>query len=436
MKDDEFRISKHLYFRRECKKLNKERRENLDKSSGKKRLQLAVLLGSLGILGPFTIDTYLPSFPTIVDEFNTTASLVQISLTSCLLGLGLGQLVIGPLSDVKGRRKPLLFFLGLYILASLACSFSPNIYFLIGCRFVQGFAASGGIVLSRAIVRDLYSGKELTKFFTLMVLVGNLGPIIAPIAGGAILAFNDWNWVFIALACIGMILLFTVSFKLKETLPAEKRVPSNLPYVMSNFGTLFKNKEFMGYALTQGFITAGIFAYVSGIPFVYQNVYGVSPQEFSLLFGVNGLALIIGSQLVGRLTDTISEGTFLKIGLVIANVSGLWLLIALSLKAPLIGVAIPVFFFLSSISMIGTTSFTLAIQSQGHMAGSASALLGVLPFVMGSLSAPLVGIGGANTGVPMAAVIFGASILAFLCYFIMVSKTKAQETLQMVNRKA
>ncbi|MFS0638664.1 Bcr/CflA family multidrug efflux MFS transporter [Mesobacillus foraminis] len=408
----------------------------MDKSSGKKRLQLAVLLGSLGILGPFTIDTYLPSFPTIVDEFNTTASLVQISLTSCLLGLGLGQLVIGPLSDVKGRRKPLLFFLGLYILASLACSFSPNIYFLIGCRFVQGFAASGGIVLSRAIVRDLYSGKELTKFFTLMVLVGNLGPIIAPIAGGAILAFNDWNWVFIALACIGVILLFTVSFKLKETLPAEKRVPSNLPYVMSNFGTLFKNKEFMGYALTQGFITAGIFAYVSGIPFVYQNVYGVSPQEFSLLFGVNGLALIIGSQLVGRLTDTISEGTFLKIGLVIANVSGLWLLIALSLKAPLIGVAIPVFFFLSSISMIGTTSFTLAIQSQGHMAGSASALLGVLPFVMGSLSAPLVGIGGADTGVPMAAVIFGASILAFFCYYIMVRKTKAQETLQMVNRKA
>ncbi|WP_419882822.1 Bcr/CflA family multidrug efflux MFS transporter [Peribacillus sp. B-H-3] len=408
----------------------------MDKSSGKKRLQLAVLLGSLGILGPFTIDTYLPSFPTIVNDYHTTPSLVQISLTSCLLGLGLGQLVIGPLSDVNGRRKPLLFFLGLYILASLTCSFSPNIYFLIGCRFVQGFAASGGIVISRAIVRDLYSGKELTKFFSLIMLVGNLGPIVAPIAGGAILAFKGWNWVFIVLACIGIILIFTVAFKLKETLPAGKRVPSNLPYVLGNFGTLFKNKEFMGYALTQGFITAGIFAYVSGIPFVYQNVYGVSPQQFSLLFGVNGLALIIGSQSVGRFNDSISEGTFLKIGLTLANVSGLWLLIALLLKAPLIGVAIPVFFFLSSISIIGTTSFTLAIQSQGHMAGSASALLGVLPFVMGSLSAPIVGIGGAYTGVPMAAVIFGASALAFLCYFILVRKTKNQETLSMANRKA
>ena len=413
-----------------------ERRSNLDKSSGKKRLQLALLLGSLGILGPFTIDTYLPAFPTIVKEFNTTASLVQISLTAALLGLGLGQLVIGPLSDVKGRRKPLLFFLGLYILASVACSFSPTIYFLIAARFVQGFAASGGIVISRAIVRDLYSGKELTKFFTLMVLVGNLGPIIAPVAGGAILAFNDWNWVFVVLACIGAILIIIVSFKLKETLPAEKRVPSNLPQVLGNFGALFKNKEFMGYAFTQGFITAGIFAYVSGIPFVYQNIYGVTPQQFSLLFGVNGLALIIGSQSVGRLTDTISERTFLKIGLTLANVAGLCLLIALLLKAPLIGVAIPVFFFLTSISMIGTTSFTLAIQSQGHMAGSASALLGVLPFVMGSLAAPLVGIGGAYTGVPMAAVIFGASVLAFLCYFILVRKNKTQETILMVNRKA
>ncbi|MFD0051715.1 Bcr/CflA family multidrug efflux MFS transporter [Actinomycetes bacterium NPDC127524] len=407
----------------------------MEKSSGKKRLQLAVLLGSLGILGPFTIDTYLPSFPTIVNDYHTTPSLVQISLTSCLLGLGLGQLVIGPLSDVNGRRKPLLFFLGLYILASLTCSFSPNIYFLIGSRFVQGFAASGGIVISRAIVRDLYSGKELTKFFSLIMLVGNLGPIVAPIAGGAILAFKGWTWVFIVLACIGIILIFTVSFKLKETLPAEKRVPSNLPYVLGNFGTLFKNKEFMGYALTQGFITAGIFAYVSGIPFVYQNVYGVSPQQFSLLFGVNGLALIIGSQSVGRFNDSISEGTFLKIGLTLANVSGLWLLIALLLKAPLIGVAIPVFFFLSSISIIGTTSFTLAIQSQGHMAGSASALLGVLPFVMGSLSAPIVGIGGAYTGVPMAAVIFGASALAFLCYFILVRKSKKQETLSVADRK-
>ncbi|QJX78111.1 Bcr/CflA family multidrug efflux MFS transporter [Priestia megaterium] len=390
--------------------------------SGKKRIQLAILLGSLGLLGPFTIDTYLPSFPTIVKDFHTTASLVQISLTACLLGLGAGQLFIGPLSDVKGRRKPLLLFLCLYLLASLTCSFSPNIYFLIVARFVQGFSAAGGLVVSRAIVRDLFSGKELTKFFTLIVLVGNLGPIVAPIAGGAILSFTKWNGVFIVLACIGAILIFMVSLKLPETLPPEKRVPSNLPQLMSNFGSLFKEREFMGYAFTQGFTTAGIFAYVSGIAFVYQNIYHVSPQQFSLLFGVNGLGLIIGSQLVGRLADHISERTFLKIGLGISIAGGAILLIALLLKAPLIAVAIPIFFFVSSISIIGTTSFALAIESQGHIAGSASALLGLLPFVLGSLSAPLVGIAGSYTGVPMGVTIFGASLLAFLSYFVLVRK--------------
>ncbi|MGG1368118.1 Bcr/CflA family multidrug efflux MFS transporter [Priestia megaterium] len=390
--------------------------------SGKKRIQLAILLGSLGLLGPFTIDTYLPSFPTIVKDFHTTASLVQISLTACLLGLGAGQLFIGPLSDVKGRRKPLLLFLCLYLLASLTCSFSPNIYFFIVARFVQGFSAAGGLVVSRAIVRDLFSGKELTKFFTLIVLVGNLGPIVAPIVGGAILSFTKWNGVFIVLACIGAILIFMVSLKLPETLPPEKRVPSNLPKLMSNFGSLFKEREFMGYAFTQGFTTAGIFAYVSGIPFVYQNIYHVSPQQFSLLFGVNGLGLIIGSQLVGRLADYISERKFLKVGLGISIAAGAILLIALLLNAPLIAVAIPIFFFVSSISIIGTTSFALAIESQGHIAGSASALLGLLPFVLGSLSAPLVGIAGSYTGVPMGVTIFGASLLAFLSYFVLVRK--------------
>ncbi|WP_413299644.1 Bcr/CflA family multidrug efflux MFS transporter [Bacillus sp. 1P10SD] len=394
----------------------------MNKPSGKKRIQLALLLGSLGLLGPFTIDTYLPSFPTIVKDYHTTASLVQISLTSCLLGLGLGQLIIGPLSDVKGRRKPLIFFIILYLLASLTCAIAPNIYFLIGSRLVQGFAAAGGLVISRAIVRDLFSGRELTKFFTMMVLVGNLGPIVAPIAGGGILAFTNWHGVFVALACLGAVLLCIVLLKLEETLPVENRVPSNLSQILKNFGSLFKDRTFLGYALAQGFTVAGIFAYVSGIPFVYQNIYGVTPQQFSFLFGVNGIALIIGSQMVGRLADFVQEKTFLKIGLVISNVAGAWLLIALLLKAPLFAVAIPIFFFVSSISIIGTTSFALAIESQGHIAGSASALLGVMPFVLGSITAPLVGIAGANTGIPMGAIMFCASFLAFLSYFSLVRK--------------
>lgn len=395
----------------------------MNQLSGKKRIQLALLLGSLGLLGPFTIDMYLPSFPTIVEDYQTQASLVQISLTTCLLGLGLGQLIIGPMSDVQGRRKPLLIFLILYLLASLTCSYAPNIYTFIAARFIQGFAAAGGLVISRAVVRDVYSGKELTKFFSLLMLVGNLGPIVAPIVGGGILAFTNWSGVFVVLACVGLILFLTASFKLEETLPEENRVPSNFKQVVRNFGSLLKDRQFTGYALTQGFIIAGIFAYVSGIPFVYQNIYGVSPQVFSLLFGVNGVALIIGTQLVGRLTDFISEKSFLKFGLILSNSAGALLLIALLFKAPLILVAIPIFFLVASIGIISTTSFALAMETQGHIAGSASALLGLLPFVLGSLTAPLVGIAGEYNAIPMGVVIFAASFLAFLSYYGLVRKT-------------
>ncbi|WP_129730081.1 multidrug effflux MFS transporter [Ectobacillus funiculus] len=387
-----------------------------------KRLQLALLLGSLGLLGPFTIDTYLPAFPTIVKEYHTSASLVQISLTTCLLGLGLGQLIIGPMSDVQGRRKPLLSFLILYLLASATCAFAPNIYTFIGARFIQGFAAAGGLVISRAVVRDVYSGRELTKFFALLMLVGNLGPIVAPIAGGSILAFTNWTGVFIVLACIGLLLFLTVSWNLEETLPKEKRIPSDFSQILKNFGSLLKDRQFMGYALTQGFIIAGIFAYVSGIPFVYQNIYGVSPQEFSLLFGINGIALIIGSQLVGRFTDVISERAFLKIGLMISNVAGAVLLVAFLLKAPLLVVVVPIFFLVASIGIIATTSFSLAMETQGHIAGSASALLGLLPFILGSLTAPLVGIAGEFTAIPMGVVILSASLMALLSYYGLVRK--------------
>ncbi|WP_433746691.1 multidrug effflux MFS transporter [Falsibacillus pallidus] len=389
--------------------------------SKSKRLQLALLLGSLSLIGPFTIDTYLPSFPTIVNDFHTHASLVQVSLTTCLLGLGLGQLLIGPLSDITGRRKPLIIFLSLYLLSSLACAAAPNIYTLIVARFIQGFAAAGGLVISRAVVRDLYSGRELTKFFASLMLIGNLGPIVAPISGGLILEFANWKGVFIVLACIGLILTLTVTMKLEETLPVEKRIPSNFKQVIGNFGSLLKDREFAGYAFTQAFTVAGIFAYVSGISFVYQNIYGVSPQTFSFLFGVNGIGLIIGTQLVGRFA-IFTEKTFLKIGLLLSNTAALVLLFALILKAPLIAVAIPIFFVVMSISIIGTSSFSLAMETKGHMAGSASALLGVLPFLLGSLTSPLVGIAGEYTAIPMGIVMFSASFLAFLSYFVLAKK--------------
>lgn len=387
-----------------------------------KRLKLALLLGSLAALGPLTIDMYLPSFPSIVADYRTSASIVQFSLTACLLGLGFGQIVIGPLSDVKGRKKPLLITLFLYFLASLFLAFAPNIQLFIVGRFLQGFAAAGGIVLSRAVVRDLYNGRELTKFFSLLMLINNLAPIMAPLIGSSILLFTNWHGVFFLLSIVGLLLVAIISIKLPETLSAENKVESNFTQTMKNFGSLLKNREFLGFAFTQSFMTAGIFAYVSGTPFVYQNIYGASPQLFSILFAMNGIGIMIGTRLVGKFADVISEAKFLKIGLTLALSASSALVVAVFAQGPLFTVVIPVFLFVSSIGMISTSSFSLAMAKQGHIAGSAAALLGLLPFLLGALSAPLVGIAGEETAVPMGVIMFSASLFATLSYFFIANK--------------
>lgn len=255
------------------------------------------------------------------------------------------------------------------------------------------------------------------------MLINNLAPILAPIFGGGILAFTDWTGIFAVLSAIGFLLFVVVLWRMDETLPVQMRVPSSISNTLRNFLSLLKNRQFMGFALAQGFIMAGIFAYVAGTPFVYQNIYGVSPQTFSLLFGMNGLGLILGTQTVGRLTSVLSEKQFLEIGLLMSITSGTVLLFAVLLHGPLITIVVPIFFFVASIGVISTSSFSLAMESQGHIAGSASALLGLLPFILGSITAPLVGIAGEETAVPMGVIIFTASLIAVFAYVGLARKT-------------
>lgn len=387
--------------------------------TGLKRVHFILLMGALTSLIPFTIDMYLPAFPILADVYETNATSVQLSLTACLLGLALGQLIAGALSDMQGRRKPLLISLVAYAIASVACIFAPNIYIFILLRFVQGFAASGGLVISRAIVRDVSSGAELTRLFALLMVVNNLVPLLAPSVGSGVLLFADWRGIFLVLTVLGIVLLLISAFRLKESLPPEKRVPSNLKSTFSNFAGILKNRQFTGYALAQGFLIGGVFAYVSGTPFIYQNIYGVSPQVFSLLFGMNGIGLIIGSYAVGRFSHVWSEKRFLETALYGATAAGAVLLAVVLLDGPLWAVVIPIFFFVMSIGVVGTAAFTLAMESQGHVAGSASALLGLLPFVLGAATAPLVGIAGENTAVPMGLVIFSMCAIALLAYLLL-----------------
>jgi len=380
-------------------------------------LRFALLLGAFSALGPLTIDMYLPAFPQITAAFGTRASLVQLSLTACLLGLACGQIIMGALSDVHGRRKPIVLSMLVYLAASFACAVAPSIGLFIAARFIQGFAAASGIVISRAIVRDVFEGHELTKFFSLLMLVNNAAPLLAPVMGGGVISFTTWVGVFVVLGSIGILLTLLATWRLKETLPPEKRSPSDLGRMMRNFGSLLGNRRFTGYALAQGLMIGGVFAYVSGTPFIYQNIYGASPQLFSILFGTNGISLILGSQVVGRLAHVVSERRLLVFGLLLAGFSSLGVLVCALLVGPLPLLVALLFLFVASIGITSTASFTLAMESQGHIAGSASALLGVIPFILGSIVSPLVGIAGVHTAVPMGVIICATSFSALLAYY-------------------
>ena len=382
-----------------------------------RRLTLILILGSLAALGPLSIDMYLPAFPDMSRSFDASASLIQLSLTACMLGMALGQLIVGPLSDVRGRKRPLMVALLAYLLASLACAMAPTIEVLIALRFIQGAAGASGIVISRAIVRDLFDGPELTRFFAALSLVNGTAPILAPVIGGQLLRFGDWHFVFYLLAILSTVMLLAVALRLPETLPLDRRVEGNLTTTLKTFGRLLTDRVFIGYAFAQAFVMGAMFAYISGSPFVLQNIYGASPQQFSFLFGLNGIGIILAAQIAGRLAGRVDSERLMRISLTIVASASIVLFLALTLTEQLIFVMIPLFFVVSSVGLISTLGFTLAMQNYGATAGSASALLGLLPMLVGSLVSPLVGIMGEQSAVPMGLIIMTLDCLALILYY-------------------
>jgi len=385
-------------------------------------IRMTFILGTLAAFGPLSIDMYLPALPNLVGDFASTASLAQLSLTACLLGIALGQIFLGPLSDVLGRKGPLLAGLVIYVLSSLLCIVAPTMELFIFMRFIQGLAGSAGIVISRAAVRDLYAGSELTRFFSLLMLVNGVAPIIAPVLGGQVLQVASWRGIFFILAGLGAMMTVIVLWAFRETLPVKLRSTGGFSNTMRSFRILIHNRTFMGYALIQGFSSAALFAYISGSPFVMQNIFGFSPQMFSLLFASNSIGIIIASQITGLLAGRVREKTLLISGLTLAFVASIGLLVMTLLEGSLFTILMPLFFVVSSVGIIGTSSFSLAMQDQAKSAGSASALLGLLSFILGGIMAPFVGIAGSYTAVPMAVIITIAEAVAVLCYIMLVSR--------------
>ncbi|MEU4254001.1 multidrug effflux MFS transporter [Amycolatopsis sp. NPDC026612] len=382
--------------------------------SGRTQLKFVLVLGGLTAFGPLSIDMYLPALPRMANDLRAADSTVQLTLTAFIVGLALGQLVLGPLSDALGRRRPLLAGLALYIVGSVLCAVSPDAGLLVAARLVQSLGAAAGIVIARATVRDLYSGTAMTKFFSTLMLVSGLAPILAPLIGGQLLTWTSWRGVFVVLTAFGALLLVVVVFFLPE--PSSQRSPARLGPVMRTYGRLVRDRSFAGYALASGLLFAAMFAYISGSSFALQGVYGLSPQAYSVVFGVNGVGIVLTGQLNGRLVGRVPERALLLSGLLLGVLGGAAVLVSVVTHAPLAVLLVSMFLLVSSIGLVTPNASSLALASHARSAGAASALLGVLQFVVGAVATPLVGLGGPGTAVPMAVTMAGFAVLALTAF--------------------
>ena len=364
-------------------------------------VRLVVILGGLAAFAPLSFDMYLPAFPELATDFGASASAIQLTLTSCLVGVAVGQLVFGSLSDARGRRGPLLVGLVVYTIASALCALAPDALTLAGLRFVQGFAAGAAVVASRAVVRDLHSGTAAARFFSSLMLVNGLAPVLAPSIGSAVLEVTTWEGIFLVLATTGVLLVGAVALGLPETLPRERRREAGLRRVLAGFGEPLRDRWFVGHALALGLAVSGVFAYIAGSSFVLQDVYGLSARQFGLVFGVNGLGILVCGQLNRLLLRWTEPRRLLLAGLGASAVAGVGVLAAITADAPLGLVLAPLFVGVATIGFVMPNATALALTSHPHVAGSASALIGTTQFAIAAVVAPLVGIAGRDTALPL-----------------------------------
>ena len=374
------------------------------------KLFLVLLLGVLSAFGPFVVDLYLPSLPQLASFFETSASMTQLTLTTAMIGLAVGQLLLGPLSDKFGRKIPLIISLVIYIISTVLIVYAPNIEAMIVLRVIQGLSSAGSVVISRAIATDLYRGREMTRFFGLLMTINGIAPIISPILGSLLLEYISWKGVFVFLALIGVIVLF-FCFRLKESLSAENRLQGSIFATFSTFGVIIKNRLFMSYVGIESFLLGAMFAYIAASPFILQSFYGLSAFIFSLCFGANGAALVIGANIGGKLPNRQA----LAIGVLAFVVAALYTIAVLIIQPYWLFVEIGFFAMLLLMGITFPAISTLAMESERQYAGSASALLGFAPFFLGGIVSPLVGIG--NIFYSTALVILSCGVLGLAIYW-------------------
>ncbi|MFE9018458.1 multidrug effflux MFS transporter [Streptomyces sp. NPDC007808] len=383
-------------------------------------LLVTLVLGGLTATPPLAMDMYLPALPEVTGSLHAPAATVQLTLTACLAGMALGQLLVGPTSDRWGRRRPLLCGLAVYVLATVLCALAPTVETLVAFRLAQGLAGASAIVIARAVVRDLYDGVAMARFFSTLMLVSGTAPIVAPLIGGQVLRVTDWRGVFVVLTVVGVLLAGLVWWKLPETLPAADRHRGGVGEALHAMRGLLADRAFTGYTLAGGFAFAALFAYIAASPFVIQEIHGASPQTFSLLFGLNSVGLVVVGQINGKvLVGRVSLDRVLGVGLAIVILAATALLL-MSLgvfgEVGLAPVAAALFVLMSAMGVTLPNTQALALTRTGHAAGSASALLGTSSFLIGAIASPLVGVAGEDTAIPMAVVQLAAALVALACF--------------------
>ena len=368
------------------------------------KLFLVLFLGTLSAFGPFVTDLYLPALPTMSSYFNSSTSTIQLTLTGSMVGLALGQLLIGPISDKYGRKNPLIISLIVYLISTIAIIILPNVYTMIVLRFIQGVSSAGAVVISRAISTDLYHGRELAAFFALLMAVNGLAPILSPILGSILLVLTDWRGIFVTLAMIGVILL-TVSFKFNESLAVEKRLDLPITKTYYSIVHVAKNRLFFALVIIQGFALATVFAYIAASPFILQTHYSLSPLMY-----INGFAIVLGSKSAGNFKEKIS----IKLGLSLMLLVSIYLAVALTLTLPFLFIEVGFFLLLLGLGFILPADSAIAMSLERERAGSASAFFGFVPFFLGGVVSPLVGIGNIFHSSAIAIVI--CSAISFITF--------------------
>lgn len=380
---------------------------------GRRYVQLVLVLGALSAIGPLTIDTYLPALPELSRQLGATDAQAQATITGLLVGLGFGQLIIGPLSDAVGRRKPLLAGLVLHAAMSLLCALAPSIQMLTVTRTLQGLAGAAVAVVSMAVVRDLFRGIRAAQLLSRLVLVLGVAPILAPSLGSALLALTSWRGIFVVLAVAALLMLALAFVALPETLPVERRRQASVIGSLRAYGSLFGDRLFIVMVLVAGLMFATLFAYISGASFVLQDLYGLTPQQFGLAFSANAVGMIVMTQLNPWLVKRYSPVSVLTFGVLLA-VSGaitLFVLMVLGVQGWLAFMA-PLFVVISAAGLSFPNAPAIALSRHGESAGTAAAMLGASQFMIGGAIAPLVGVFGNGTPVPMAAIMVGTTGLA------------------------